>query len=292
MFLRGRTCIPIAVWLIASSLVWADAQADSSNLPQNPNDLVRQVVANELKADRGEQQLFTFTLIKKKSDHHTETRQIVQTNAGSVGRTILIDGKPLPPQQRAKEDARLQRLVSDPSAMAAKKKDEDADDKRSREMVQAMPDAFLYKYVGEEEKQPWGKVEVLSFEPNPNFDPPNQETKVYRGMKGEMWIDLKDMRLAKIDAHIFKEVAFGWGVLGHLDPGGTFLVEQQRVYDNHWDATHMILNFTGKILMFKTLKIREDQVTENYRPVQNMSVVSALNYLRKTEIEMAQNASK
>lgn len=291
MPLRGRSLTYVAVWLLASPLAWAGKQAGQAELPKNPGELVKQVVANELKAERGTQQLFTFTTIQKKNGH-TLTRQIVQTQAGSVGRTILIDGKPLPPDQRQKEDARLQRLVSDPSAMAAKKKDQDADDKRSREMVQALPDAFVYKYVGAEQKEPWGQVEVLSFEPNPNFDPPNQETKVYRGMKGEMWIDLKEMRLAKIDAHLFKEVAFGWGVLGHLDPGGAFLVEQQRVYDDHWDATHMILNFTGKILMFKTLKIREDEVTENYRPVQNMSVAAALDYLRKTEVEMAQNASK
>ena len=275
---------------MASSLAWAKPEGQTE-LPKDPLQLVRQVIKNELKADRGDQQLFTFTLIQKKSGH-TETRQIVQTNAGSVGRTILIDGKPLPPEQRQKEDSRLQRLVSDPAAMAAKKKDQDADQKRSIEMIQAMPDAFVYKYVGVEEKEPWGQVEVLSFEPNPNFNPPNQETKVYRGMKGEMWIDLKDMRLAKIDAKLFKEVAFGWGVLGHLDPGGAFVVEQQRVYGNHWDASHMVLNFTGKILLFKTLKIREDQITENYRPVQNMSVAAALDYLRRTEIEMAQNASK
>lgn len=276
---------------VTASLAWAGEQsAPQPELPKDPGQLVRETINNEMKADRSSQ-LYTFTFIKVKPNR-TETQQVVQTSSGSVARLVLINGKPLTPDQRAKEDQRLQRLVADPSAMAAKKKDQDADERRSREMVQALPDAFVYQYVGVQDQQPWGKVAVLKFQPNPNFDPPNQETKVYRGMSGEMWIDLKDMRLAKIDAKLFKEVAFGWGVLGHLDPGGTFLVEQQRVYDNHWDATHMVLNFTGKILLFKTLKIRDDEYTKNYRPVADMSIASALSYLRKAEIEMAENANK
>lgn len=290
MLQKGRTWIRLAVVCTTASLAWAANQAESRQLPKDPGQLVRQVVDTELKSERTSQ-LFTFTLVQRKPNR-TETKQVVQTSSGSVARLILVNGKPLTAQEREKEDARLQRLVADPSAMVDKKKEQDADDKRSREMVRALPDAFIYQYAGTANKEPWGEVVVLTFKPNPDFDPPNQETKVYRGMQGQMWIDLKDLRLARIDAKLFKEVAFGWGVLGHLDPGGAFLVEQQRVYDNHWDATHMILNFTGKILIFKTLKIREDQTTENYRPVPDMTVANALSFLRKTEIEMAQNAAK
>jgi hypothetical protein len=273
-----------------SSVAWAVQPANQPELPKDPNQLVRQVINNELKADRSKQ-LFTFTVIQKKPGR-TEVRQMVQTSAGTVGKLILVNGKPLTPEQRDAEEKRLQRLVNDPSAMAAKKKDQDADDARSREMIKALPDAFVYQYAGTATKEPWGEVAMLTFKPNPNFDPPNQETKVYRGMAGDMWVDLKEMRLAKIDAKLFREVAFGWGILGHLDPGGTFLVEQQRVYDEHWDATHMVLNFTGKVLMFKTLKIRQDEYTEDYRPVPDMSVAAALDFLRKHETEVAQNAAK
>src|SRR5436305_378613 len=87
----------------------------------------------------------------------------------------------------------------------------------------------------------------LPKEPNPNCDTPNQETKVYRGMEGEMLIDLSDMRLAKIEAKLFRDVAFGWGILGHLDQGGQFVVEQKPVTGGHWEPSHMVLNFTGKV---------------------------------------------
>ena len=263
----------LGVWLLACASAWA--QNTKSELPKTPNDLVRTVIANELKPNP-DKQFYEYKVTKKLPDH-TEVKQMVDTPSGTLGRLILINGKPLTPEQRAKENARLQRLIDDPSQMSAKRKEQQDDDRRTREMVKAMPDAFLYKYAG------------TKTEPNPNFSPPNQETKVYRGMEGEMWIDVAHMRLAKIEARLFRDVAFGWGILGHLDQGGQFIVEQKPVNAGHWEPSHMVLNFTGKVLMFKTLKIHQDETTTDYRPVEKMDVVQALDFLKKQETEVAQN---
>ena len=275
-----------AVWFVTTATV---CFAQQPELPKDPTELVRKVIANELKPDPDKQH-YTYRVTKKLPDR-TEVKQMIDTPQGTVGRLILINGKPLTPEQRQKEDARLERLINDPQQMASKRKEQQDDDRRTRDMVKALPDAFTYHYVGLENHEPWGEVEVLKFEPNPNFDPPNQETKVYRGMSGEMWIDLKDMRLAKIEAKLFREVAFGWGILGHLDPGGQFIVEQKPVNGEHWEPSHMVLNFTGKIMMFKTLKIRQDETTTDYRPVPGMTVAQALDSLKKQETEVAQNGT-
>ena len=281
----------LAVWTLTSAMAFA-SQA-KPELPKDPNDLVRQAIANELKPNPDKQH-YEYKVIKKLPER-TEVKQMVDTPGGTLGRLVLVNGKPLTPEQRAKEDARLQRLINDPSQMAAKRKEQQDDDRRTREMVKAMPDAFLYEYAGTETKEPWGEVAVLKFKPNPDFDPPNQETKVYRGMSGEMWIDLADHRLAKIEAKLFRDVAFGWGILGHLDQGGQFVVEQKPINGRHWEPSHMVLNFTGKVLVFKTLKIRQDETTTDYRPVSDMDLAQALDFLKKQETEVAQaaqNASK
>ena len=57
---------------------------------------------------------------------------------------------------------------------------------------------------------------ILKFKPNPKFSPPNHETAVYAGMEGDLTIDRKAMRIAKIDGTLFKDVDFGWGILGRL----------------------------------------------------------------------------
>ncbi len=279
----------LAVSLFAPALALV-AQAPKPDLPRDPNELVRTVVSRELQHEPTKI-YYTFRLTKKLPER-TEVRQMIDTSAGTVGRLMLINGKPLTPEQRAREDARLKRLVKDPSQMAAKRKQQQDDDRRTREMVKAMPDAFLYEYAGTENREPWGELVILKFKPNPDFDPPNQETKVYRGMVGEMWIALPSRRLARIEARLFRDVNFGWGILGHLDQGGQFVVEQKPVDKDDWEPSHMVLNFTGKALMFKTIKIRQDETTDDYRTIPDMSIAQALDLLKKQEIEIAQAASK
>lgn len=272
--------------LLLAELAIAGQQLAQPELPSNPGELVRRTIDNELKPVNNST-YYMYRLTKKMPDR-TETKQMVETGAGVIGRLIAINGKALSAEQRQKEDKRLERLINDPSAMAAKQKEQQDDDARTRKMVKALPDAFVYQYAGTEQRAPWGEIAVLTFKPNPNFDPPARETMVYKGMQGTMWIAVPQYRLAKIEAKLFRDVTFGWGILGHLDSGGQFEVEQRPIADSYWEPTHMVLNFTGKALLFKTIKIRQDQITSDYRAVPNMSLAQALELLKKSDGEMAE----
>jgi hypothetical protein len=86
-------------------------------------------------------------------------------------------------------------------------------------------------------------------------------------------------RIAEIDATLEKQVAFGWGILGHLDRGGHFLVQQAEVTNLQWDLTRMDLSFTGKILMFKSLKVQSSDIFSDFH-----SVPSDLNFTQGVEL--------
>ena len=97
-------------------------------------------------------------------------------------------------------------------------------------------------------------------------------------------------RIALIDGTLFKEVAFGWGILGHLDKGGHFLVQQADVGDGSWDVTRMSLNFVGKMLVFKNLKIQSEEVFSGFRPVPpNLTFAEGLKLLKKEGAVLAEN---
>jgi hypothetical protein len=275
--------------LLLAASAWASQAPPRPDLPANPADLVRQTVNNELKADSDETH-YAFRLTKKRPDR-TETREMIETEQGVIGRLLLVNGKPLSPADREKEDKRLERLLRDPQELAQKQKSQHDDDRRTRNMVAALPDAFLYEYSGPEYQQPWGELVTLKFKPNPNFNPPHRETMVYRGMEGTLAIAVPARRIAKIEAKLVKDVNFGWGILGHLDRGGRFEVEQRPVesHPSHWEPAHMVLNFTGKALLIKSIKIDEDQTTSDYRPVPDMSVAQAVELLKKRDGEVAQN---
>jgi hypothetical protein len=111
---------------------------------------------------------------------------------------------------------------------------------------------------------------------------------VFTGMQGEMLVDETAHRLAKIDGTLFKDVNFGWGILGKLYKGGRFVVEQSEVAPSHWDATRLILHFDGKALLFKSIHIDDNQTSWDYQSVPPMSIEQAMQFLSHSE--PAQNA--
>ena len=131
----------------------------------------------------------------------------------------------------------------------------------------------------------------LQFKPNPRFDPPNHETQVYVGMQGDLFIDAKAMRIVKIDGTLFKDVNFGWGILGRLYTGGRFVIEQQDIGYGVWDEVGEILKFTGKILLVKSLDIDSRETMTDFRPVPaQITTAEALNLLHKADEVLAENA--
>ncbi|MGZ4839739.1 MAG: hypothetical protein ACXVZR_14410 [Terriglobales bacterium] len=277
----------VAAVLAMAVSAWASQEPPKPELPANPADLVRKAVANE-NSSADDNRHYTYRLIRRKPDG-IETREMIETDHGVIGRLLMVNGKPLSAAEREKEDKRLQRLVDDPQQLAQKQKSQKDDDRRTRNMVAALPDAFLYEYAGTQNQEPWGELVILKFKPNPNFNPPQRETMVYKGMEGSMAIAVPAHHIAKIEAHLFRDVNFGWGILGHLDQGGQFVVEQKPIEGNHWEPTHMVLNFTGKALLFKTIRINDDETTTDYRPVPDMTVAQAVDLLKKHDGEVAQN---
>ena len=186
------------------------AAAQGPQLPPDPNDLVRQVVANETKRSVANWH-FTWRDTRQKGGI-TEARQLVETRDGMIARLIALNGKPLSPEQSLKEDHRLQRLLNNPDELAKKKRQQKEDEDRVTRMVKALPDAFLFHYAGTEES-PEGTLVKMTFEPNPAFAPSSRELQVYEGMKGALVVNLGGLRLAAIDARLFRDVNFGWGIL-------------------------------------------------------------------------------
>ena len=172
--------------------------------------------------------------------------------------------------------------------MRQKLKDQQDDDARTRKMLGAIPDAFDFVYLDSDSAPNGHKLDTFKFTPRPGYNPPSREIAVFTGMKGELVIDETAMRLAKVDGTLFKDVNFGWGILGRLYKGGRFLVEKSEITPTHWDTTHMLLHFDGKELIFKSLHIDENETDWDYQPVPPMTVEQALDYL--THAESPQNA--
>lgn len=276
----------IACALTCRSTVYANSGVDQpSDFQPNAQarDLVRQVVANELKQEELDKSRYMFKL-KKVTPKGTRVQQIVQTTQGSIARTLLVDGKPPADDVRQAEEQKIQKLIADPEDQKRRQKREKEDEYRAQIMVRALPKAFFYQEIGRD-----GDTIKLRFRPDPNYEPQSREESIYTGMAGELWLNLPQQRLRKIDAHLFHDVDFGWGILGRLYKGGSFMVEQEQVEGSHWDTTVLKLDLRGKALLFKSLVYDEQEFEMDFRRLPDrISLSEGFDLLKKGTPELAQ----
>jgi hypothetical protein len=282
-----------AQWAIAAICFGSLAQAGQTPA-MPPGELVRATVQNEVKASITPTSHHMFTSLKETA-HGSQTKLYCETKDAMAGMAVAYDGRPLTAQQRQAEEARLEQLMNSPEELAKKRQREKEDTERVTKIVRAMPDAFLYEYAGTEYGKPGlGKegdeLIRLTFRPNPKYEPPSRVEQVLSGMQGFLLIDANRRRIARIDGTLFKDVGFGWGILGHLDKGGHFLVEQGDVGDGTWDMRRIGLAFTGKILLFKRLDIKSTESYGDFRSVPTgLTFAQGVELLKKQEATLAEN---
>jgi hypothetical protein len=288
-----RTRLALLLLLPAFALAFGTSGI-AQNPPSAPDELVRETVWNEMHPADNAAYMFRD---RKETPRGTQTKLMVETRDAMAGLLIAKDDHPLNAEQREAENARVDRFAKDPSELEKRKRQEKDDTEHTERIMKALPDAFLYESDGTEPgRQGLGKpgdtLTRLKFRPNPKYEPPSRVEQVLLGMRGYLLIDASKKRLARIDGTLEKDVSFGWGILGHLDRGGHFLVEQADVGGGHWEISHMDLAFTGKILLLKSLNIKSNQVESDFRSVPpDLTFAQGLELLRKEEALLAENGN-
>ena len=274
-----------AVVALAAATTTLSAQV-SNPAEMSAGELVRLAVANEVAAANDPKAKHMFRSYKN-TPKGSQTRIYVETTEALAAMLIAINGEPLNAQQQKAETDHMAWLVGDPEQLRKKNMREKEDEERTLRIVKALPDAFQYEYAGTESSAPGpgktrGQLVKLKFTPNPGYSPPTRVEQVLEGMQGELLIDTEVRRIACIDGTLFRDVNFGWGIIGHLNKGGHFRVQQADLGlgDGAWGITELNLSITGKILLFKTLSLTTDEVLSDFRRVpDNLTFAQGVNML-------------
>ena len=283
--------------LVVLAMTMPASIAKNDAAAMSPAQLVHRTVQNEMDANSGPGVHFMFT-DRKQTAHLSQTRLVVETREATAGMTVAQDDRPLTPQELEAEEARLENYIRNPEELNKKRKQDKEDAERTQRLLRALPDAFLYESDGTERGsetvgRAGDELVKLKFRPDPSYVPPTRVEQVLTGMSGHLLIDAKEDRLAEIDGTLQKEVGFGWGILGHLDRGGRFLVQQADVSDRHWEVTRMELMFTGKILFFKKLNIRSSDLFSDFHEVSaDLSFAQGVELLKKKIAEAQSGVEK
>ncbi|MGA2746479.1 MAG: hypothetical protein ABSE44_17425 [Candidatus Sulfotelmatobacter sp.] len=288
-------CALMALAGATTALAAQESSARETTTPElSPHELVRLTVANEIAADNHPEILHMFRS-RKQTPKGSQTRLYVETSDALAAMLVAQNDQPLNAEQQKTETDHLNWLVNTPDQLRKKRAREKDDDERSMRIVKALPDAFLYEYVGTE-KSTTGLGEAddplakLAFKPNPAYSAPSRVEETLSGMQGFLLIDTKTRRLAQIDGTLFREISFGWGILGHLDQGGHFIVKQADLGlgDGVWGITEIKLNITGKILMVKNLSMISDEVLSDFKKMpDNLTFAQAVEMLKTGQEKLA-----
>lgn len=249
--IQNPAIIMATIILLGSNLI---SQSDPE-IGMSANELARRVVTNELKFQAEDHGHWMYRLEKQESGRK-QVQQILETNNGSLSRLLSIDGSPLDTKQQQKENQRMQRLVSHPDEQRRLQQASNKKAEQGARLFRILPDVFVFSYAGRR-----GDLVTLTFRPNPAFQPPSIEARVFHHMQGEMTVDIKQKRLAAIKGYLIEDVKFGGGLLGHLDKGGKFEVRQTEVAPGEWEMSILCVDMQGKALFFKTIGVQE---TENH----------------------------
>ena len=259
-----RLKFPGLFWASISALLLFSSFTVCASQPQGSDpaavEMVRQAVNAELDANRTDKSIWTY----RQSDVTSEKNAVyttIETTQGTLRHLIELNGRPLSAQASAADKRRIQNYLNDSAAQAKARRASAHDDAQAEELLKMLPEAFIWTKASEN-----GEFDILNFRPNPNFDPPDMQSRVMGIMEGRMTISKEGHRIVTLKGKLSDDVRIGWGILGKLDRGGTFDIERRMVGEHHWQITETHVHIGGHALLFHTIGQQEDDVKTEWKP--------------------------
>jgi hypothetical protein len=262
--------LPCLLAVSAGSLL---AQSTPSESAQQ---LVADVIYNELH-DRECDSFWEYRSVRVSGSQNV-VREQVETADGPIFRVIEDHGNPLDQEERQREEARLRELVERPGAMERIRQEHEQDEARLKAVMEMLPTAFVFDYDGASE----GDEVRISFRPNPGFTPSSYEARVVHALGGTLTVNQTLKRMIDMDGRLVQRVDFGFGILGHVEKGGTFEVRREQVSATHWKTDLVEVHIQGKVLLFKNVTKDQREARSDFRPIpHDITLVKAKELLEQ-----------
>jgi hypothetical protein len=264
--------------LLPASVGWAQDTALSTR------QLTKDVAYNELQ-DRERDSFWSYDIDQRIGQNRYAKHQ-VETKNGPIFRVLTENGKPLTDSEARREQARLEHLLNNPSALAKNREDHEQDEERVERLVKLMPDAFLYEQDG----PPSGDIITFRFRPNPAFNPPTYEARVFHGMAGTIEINQSLKRFVSMHGTIIDRIDFGYGLLGYVDKGGQFDIHREQVSATRWKTDLVDVHVSGRVILFKSVSKDHHEVRSGFQPIP--TDISLNDAKRLLDLAVSQNEAE
>jgi hypothetical protein len=233
----------VGLFFMSARLGYSSFQADSANFQS----LVRQIVENELQA-RVKEPISWRYFSQVQEEGESRSGIVIETQKGALKRLFAQNGRPLTQKQRQQEDERIGELIRNPRDLEEEAHKEKDDLQKTWTLFKFLPDALLYTQESSD-----GQILRLSFRPNPSFNPPTVESRIFRVLQGSILVDSGQKRLIELRAVMSRDLEFVWGIFGKLRKGGSLNLRQEQIEPGYWVMTSLNVQVTGRAWFFKTI---------------------------------------
>src|SRR6266478_6470549 len=243
------------------ALTFAAGMALPPGLPsQTAKELIGDACHNELQ-QRGNKTLWSY-VAERHSSNHVFREQVIETVDAPVRHLLAVDGYPPTSVQMKEENDRHQELLNNASRRHAIQKQQDNDDKKMEELLRIIPEAFVFEDQGKE-----GRSERIAFHPNPGFKPKTYEQRILHALDGIVFIDLHEKRIARLSGSLGTRVKFGYGLIGHVEQGGTTEITRVNLSPGVWKTSAEKIDIDGRLAMLKTINKHQEESRTGFERV-------------------------
>lgn len=88
---------------------------------------------------------------------------------------------------------------------------------------------------------------------------------------------------------LISDVKFAGGLLGYLQKGGRFDVQQQQVSPGQWELTSLDIHMEGKALLFKSIAVQQTEHRTNFRKVADTLTWAEAADIVRRQVTLAAN---
>jgi hypothetical protein len=182
-----------------------------------------------------------------------------------IVRLLERDGKPVPEEERRKNDEAIRKRLAELKAMPPEQRRRHQEENRNKRRkddawLKEAPEALDFQLAGEEIVND-RRAFALDCSPHKGYHPKNLFSRVFEKMRGRIWIDKAESELVKADMEVFDSVHIGWGVVGRIEKGSRLVLQRQKAADGTWLPQEQTVKFSARMMLFKSI---HNEVTIRY----------------------------
>lgn len=260
--------------------------AAASLAAQDPREIVRrsvQLMGHDLAITRN------YTFLERSETRELDSNARVKTHKIMLYDVTMLEGSPyrrlvgkddhgLSPEEERQEQKKLQDSIAQrkketPAEHARRIAEWERRQKREREPLDEVPDAFDFRMAveGQIDGRPaW----IIEGTPRPGYHAHSTVAKLFPKFRGKLWIDKADYQWVRTEAEVTDSISWGLFV-ARLNKGAHLDFEMTRVNGEVWLPKHIEAKASATLALVKKYRIESDTRFSNYRKFDVQSRVVA-----------------